>query len=107
MYAATLDVLLQTGNIVNNLKRHLSVWVGFNVLGLNVNVLLNIGINAFLELSDTQKEFRDLARKFAREEIIPVAAEYDRTGQYPWEIIKKAHSVGLLNGHIPEHCGNF
>lgn len=59
------------------------------------------------ELSDTQKEFRDLARKFAREEIIPVAAEYDRTGQYPWDIIKKAHSVGLLNGHIPEHCGNY
>jgi len=48
-----------------------------------------------------------LARKFAREEIIPVAAEYDRTGQYPWDIIKKAHSVGLLNGHIPEHCGNY
>lgn len=60
-----------------------------------------------VELSDTQKEFRDLARKFAREEIIPVAAEYDRTGQYPWEIIKKAHAVGLLNGHIPEHCGKL
>lgn len=60
-----------------------------------------------IELSDTQKEFRDLARKFAREEIIPVAAEYDRTGQYPWEIIKKAHAVGLLNGHIPEHCGKL
>jgi len=60
-----------------------------------------------LELSETQKEFRDLARKFAREEIIPVAAEYDRTGQYPWDIIKKAHSVGLLNGHIPEHCGGM
>ncbi|VVC27516.1 Acyl-CoA dehydrogenase/oxidase, N-terminal,Acyl-CoA dehydrogenase/oxidase, N-terminal and middle domain [Cinara cedri] len=60
-----------------------------------------------LELSDTQKEFRDLARKFAREEIIPVAAEYDKTGEYPWDIIKKAHSIGLLNGHIPEHCGSL
>ncbi|XP_050520974.1 probable medium-chain specific acyl-CoA dehydrogenase, mitochondrial [Daktulosphaira vitifoliae] len=64
--------------------------------------------NSFsLDLSDTQKEFRDLARKFAREEIIPVAAEYDRTGEYPWEIVKKAHAVGLLNGHIPEHCGGL
>ncbi|XP_050425492.1 probable medium-chain specific acyl-CoA dehydrogenase, mitochondrial [Adelges cooleyi] len=60
-----------------------------------------------LELSETQKEFRDLARKFAREEIIPVAAEHDRTGEYPWEIIKKAHAVGLLNGHVPEHCGGL
>ncbi|KAE9538467.1 hypothetical protein AGLY_005566 [Aphis glycines] len=60
-----------------------------------------------LELSDTQKEFRDLARKFTREEIIPVAAKYDRTGQYPWDIIKKAHSIGLLNSHVPKHCGGM
>lgn len=59
------------------------------------------------ELSDTQKEFRELARKFAQEEIIPVAAEYDRTGKFPWEIVKKAHSLGLMNGHIPAHCGKF
>ncbi|KAK3704672.1 hypothetical protein QZH41_018936, partial [Actinostola sp. cb2023] len=24
---------------------------------------------------------------------------------YPWEIIKKAHALGLINGHIPESCG--
>ncbi|KAJ8930065.1 hypothetical protein NQ314_017170 [Rhamnusium bicolor] len=55
-----------------------------------------------LALNDTQREFQELARKFAREEIIPVAGEYDRTGKYPWEIIKKAHALGLINGHIPE-----
>ncbi|XP_018574353.1 probable medium-chain specific acyl-CoA dehydrogenase, mitochondrial [Anoplophora glabripennis] len=59
------------------------------------------------ELNDTQKEFQELARKFAREEIIPVAAEYDRTGKYPWEVIKKAHSLGLMNGHIPEEYGGM
>lgn len=59
------------------------------------------------ELNDTQREFQELARKFAREEIIPVAAEYDRTGKYPWEIIKKAHSLGLMNGHIPEEYGGM
>lgn len=48
---------------------------------------------------------QDLARKFTKEEIIPVAAEYDRTGKYPWDIIKKAWSVGLLNKHIPQDCG--
>lgn len=50
---------------------------------------------------------QELARKFTREEIIPVAAEYDRTGKYPWDIIKKAWSIGLLNKHIPQHCGEF
>lgn len=34
-------------------------------------------------LNDEQKSFQDLARKFALEEIIPVAAEHDVTGKYP------------------------
>jgi len=58
-------------------------------------------------LSDTQRELQELARKFTREEIIPKAAELDRTGKYPWEIIKKAHEVGLLNLHIPSNIGGM
>lgn len=48
-----------------------------------------------------------VARKFTKEEIIPRAAELDRTGEYPWEIIRKAHATGLLNGHIPESVGGI
>lgn len=33
------------------------------------------------ELTDQQKEFQQLARKFAREEIVPAAAAYDRSGE--------------------------
>lgn len=47
------------------------------------------------------------ARKFAREEIAPQAAYFDKTGEYPIEILKKAWSVGLMNTHIPEHCGKI
>lgn len=36
-----------------------------------------------LSLSEEQKSIQDMARKFTREEIIPVAAEHDRTGKYP------------------------
>ena len=57
------------------------------------------------ELSDTQKEMQETAQKFVRDEIIPVAAEYDRTGEYPWAIIKKAWSLGLINGSIPQEFG--
>lgn len=57
------------------------------------------------ELTPEQQEFQQLARKFAREEIIPVAAHHDRTGEYPWEIIKKAHALGLMNGHIAPEFG--
>lgn len=33
------------------------------------------------ELSDEQKEYQQTARKFAREEIIPIAAHHDQTGE--------------------------
>ncbi|RMB90043.1 hypothetical protein DUI87_33554 [Hirundo rustica rustica] len=59
------------------------------------------------ELTDEQKEFQATARKFALEEIIPVAAEYDRTGEYPVPLIKRAWELGLMNSHIPESCGGL
>ena len=48
-----------------------------------------------------------MVRKFVREEIIPVAAELDRTGAYPWAIIKKAHANGILNAEIPAEYGAY
>ncbi|CAE6437510.1 unnamed protein product [Rhizoctonia solani] len=56
-------------------------------------------------LTEEQAGIQDLARKFTRENIVPVAAQYDRSMEYPWPIIKGAHSVGLLNTHIPEEYG--
>uniref|UniRef100_A0A8C2WLX2 Medium-chain specific acyl-CoA dehydrogenase, mitochondrial n=1 Tax=Cyclopterus lumpus TaxID=8103 RepID=A0A8C2WLX2_CYCLU len=63
----------------------------------------NLGFS--FELTDEQKEFQQLARKFAREEIVPAAAAYDRSGEYPMPIIKKAWELGLMNGHIPQEYG--
>ncbi|TRY79995.1 hypothetical protein TCAL_12103 [Tigriopus californicus] len=63
------------------------------------------GIN--FNITQDQKEILDLAEKFAREEMIPVAAEYDKTGAYPWPVIKKAHELGLMNLHIPEKYGGM
>ncbi|XP_013189345.1 medium-chain specific acyl-CoA dehydrogenase, mitochondrial isoform X2 [Amyelois transitella] len=59
------------------------------------------------ELNDEQKALQELARKFTKDEIIPNAAHYDKTGEYPWPIVKKAWSIGLMNSHIPEHCGGM
>ncbi|KAG9508719.1 putative medium-chain specific acyl-CoA dehydrogenase, mitochondrial [Fragariocoptes setiger] len=56
-------------------------------------------------LTEDQREIKDLASKFTREEIIPVAAQYDKTGEYPWPIVKKAREVGLLNTGIQEKYG--
>ena len=54
------------------------------------------------DLSDEQKQLQQLAHDFADNEIRPVAAHHDETGDFPGEVIKKAHAVGLTNTHIPE-----
>jgi acyl-CoA dehydrogenase len=59
------------------------------------------------ELTEEQTEFQNLARKFTAEEIIPVAAHHDRTGEYPTEIIKKAWELGLVNTHIATEYGGL
>jgi len=63
------------------------------------------GVNFIL--TETQQEYLDMAEKFTKEEIIPVAAHYDKTGEYPWEVLKKAHENGLMNLHIPEEYGGM
>ncbi|XP_061879266.1 medium-chain specific acyl-CoA dehydrogenase, mitochondrial [Entelurus aequoreus] len=59
------------------------------------------------EFTDQQREFQQLARKFAREEIVPQAADYDKSGEYPMPIIKKAWELGLMNSHIAEDYGGM
>lgn len=48
-----------------------------------------------------------MAKKFAKDEIIPVAAQYDKSGEYPWPVVKKAWELGLLNNHIPADIGGM
>ncbi|XP_015792226.1 probable medium-chain specific acyl-CoA dehydrogenase, mitochondrial [Tetranychus urticae] len=57
------------------------------------------------EPSDESKHFIELSSKFTRDEIIPKAAYYDKTGEYPWEIVKKAHAIGLMNTFVPAKYG--
>jgi len=58
-------------------------------------------------LTPEQKEIQEVARKLARDEIIPKAAHHDRTSDYPHEIIKKAWELGLTNVHIPTEYGGL
>lgn len=96
--------------------------------------LCNPSFSSRSELNEEQQAYQDMARKFAVEEIIPKAAYHDQTGevglfcflviiihlypsqghdyldlsylQYPWEIIKKAWELGLVNGHVAPEYGN-
>ncbi len=58
-------------------------------------------------LSEEQLALREMAHDFAQNVIRPVAAHHDETGAYPWEVLAKAHEVGLLNTHIAEENGGL
>lgn len=57
------------------------------------------------KLTPEQEDLRALARRFARREILPVAQEYDRTGEVPWPVLNKAWEVGLINLSVPTAYG--
>jgi acyl-CoA dehydrogenase len=46
-------------------------------------------------VSEEQREFRELCRRFAIEVIRPVAAKHDAEESTPWEVIKAARDWGL------------
>jgi acyl-CoA dehydrogenase len=57
------------------------------------------------KLSKEQEMIREMARNFAKKELMPMAEHYDRSGEYPWPIIKKAQPLGLISSNIPEQYG--
>jgi len=57
------------------------------------------------DLSDEQKLIRDTARDFAAREVAPKAAELDKTGRWPDEIVKRMAELGFLGMAIPEEYG--
>ncbi|WP_247728274.1 acyl-CoA dehydrogenase family protein [Halovivax limisalsi] len=57
------------------------------------------------ELTDEQQQLREEVRRFAENEIAPVATEYDVEEKYPHEIVEKAADMGLLGPHIPVEYG--
>ncbi len=51
---------------------------------------------------DIRKQVVELAREFAREQIEPFAAEWDRTGEFPHQTIKELGALGFLGMCTPE-----
>ncbi len=58
-----------------------------------------------LYFSEQHLQVREMVRRFAREEIAPVAAKYDAEGRFPWESIRKMSDLGLLGIPWPEELG--
>ena len=56
-------------------------------------------------LTEEQEMIRDMVREFAEEELKPKAAHYDETAEFPFEILKKLATLGLMGMNIPEEYG--
>jgi alkylation response protein AidB-like acyl-CoA dehydrogenase len=57
------------------------------------------------ELTDEQREIRDLAKRFADERIAPQAAAWDREHRFPREIFTEMGKLGLMGICVPEAYG--
>ncbi len=63
------------------------------------------GLN--FDLPDDLKMLQNLARDFARNEILPRVEHYDVSGEWPWDLWHKARKIGLVNLNIPEEYGGM
>ena len=57
--------------------------------------------------NEQQIMIRDLARQIAREKIKPVAAKYDETEEFAWEIVRIMASSDIFGIYIPEAYGGL
>jgi alkylation response protein AidB-like acyl-CoA dehydrogenase len=57
------------------------------------------------ELTDEQREIRDLARRFADEEIAPKASQWDREHTFPREVFAQLGELGLMGVCVPDEHG--
>ncbi len=56
-------------------------------------------------LTEEQQLIQDAAREFAQNEIAPVAAKFDDSGEFPTESIRKAGELGFMGVEVPEEYG--
>jgi alkylation response protein AidB-like acyl-CoA dehydrogenase len=57
------------------------------------------------DLTDEQRNIRELVRDFAQNEVRPVAEELDREKRFPYEIVKQLGDLGLMGMPYPQEYG--
>lgn len=58
------------------------------------------------QLTEEQQMIQAAARAFAQEEVAPVAAQFDASGEFPFDTIRKAGELGFMGVQVaPEYGG--
>jgi acyl-CoA dehydrogenase len=58
-----------------------------------------------MQLTSDQSAILETVRDFCKSEIAPLAAQYDRSGEFPWLQLRKLAEIGLLGAGVPEEYG--
>ena len=56
-------------------------------------------------ITEEQTLMANIAREFAQKEVAPRAKEIDQTGEFPYDLIKRAGELGLMGMTVPEEYG--
>ncbi len=56
-------------------------------------------------LTKENLQYREMAREIAQKHVRPIAAELDRTGEYPWSVIQALQEMGMMGMWIPKDYG--
>ena len=59
------------------------------------------------ELNEDQRAFSEMAAQFSREQLEPMAAEWDETHHFPKEILRQSGELGFLGLYTPEEQGGL
>jgi butyryl-CoA dehydrogenase len=59
------------------------------------------------ELTQEQVMFRDMAHKFAEQEILPYIKEYEREERYLEQVVDRVKPTGLMGAPLPEKYGGL
>jgi alkylation response protein AidB-like acyl-CoA dehydrogenase len=57
------------------------------------------------QLTAEHEALRRAVRDFAEKEITPIAAEYDESGEFPLDTVRKMGAMGLMGIEVPEEYG--
>ena len=55
--------------------------------------------------TEDQLSIQSIARDFAQKRIAPVAADFDRSGEFPLENIREMGQLGLMGIEVPDQYG--
>ncbi len=61
--------------------------------------------NGLFPFTEEHEMIRQAARDFAQNEIAPIAAEFDESGEFPYETIMKMGEMGFMGIEVPEEYG--